>query len=417
MLLFLIKTIGILSIVSSLTGFAVLYLNESLPTKIRVKSGEEETFSFGLPIVASLVNANVLDEEVMIRFDEPVTFVGNQLSSYHLDLQLLGIFPLKQVELEVVEERYLTPIGLPIGIYIETEGVMVVNTGIVEARFGEIYPSDQILMVGDYIIAVDGFPIETKEELIDCIQDSGGEDLLLTINRNGQVFESKITPAETAEGTYKLGIWVKDNAQGIGTMTYIDEMGSFGALGHGIHDIDTGELVHLEEGSIYRTNIIAITKGSTGDPGELTGVIDYRLDFILGDIYQNTDHGIFGTSNYVLQSELRSLEALPIGYKQEVSLGPAQIISTVGEERITYDIEIIELDYQPSEVNKGIKIKITDEALLTETGGIVQGMSGSPIIQDGKIVGAVTHVLVNDPTRGYGIFIENMLESAENIAE
>ena len=192
-------------------------------------------------------------------------------------------------------------------------------------------------------------------------------------------------------------------------MTFVDEQGNFGALGHGINDVDTSLIMQLDSGTLYKTDIIAIKKGTKGDPGEMTGMIDYSDKNILGIITDNTEKGIFGSCNETMLSRIEA-EPLTIGLKQEVEAGPAQILCTVDGEPAYYDIVIKEVHLDNSNVNKGIVLQVTDPELIALTGGIVQGMSGAPIIQNGKIVGAVTHVLINDATSGYGIFIENMLE-------
>ena len=219
-----------------------------------------------------------------------------------------------------------------------------------------------------------------------------------------------VTPQQNTEGVYKLGIWIRDNAQGVGTMTYLDEKNGFGALGHGINDTDTADLMEVQSGSLYKTKIVNIRKGISGTPGELTGVIDYKKENRIGAISINSVEGIFGTLSQEEADEIQG-EALPVGLKQEVKKGEAQILSCLEEDGVPqlYTIEIKALHLDHDNINRGIEIQVTDERLLEKTGGIVQGMSGSPILQNGKIIGAVTHVFVNDPTRGYGIFIENML--------
>ncbi len=192
-------------------------------------------------------------------------------------------------------------------------------------------------------------------------------------------------------------------------MTYIDSEGNFGALGHGISDVDTSTLMEMYDGTLYQTEIIAIHKGSAGNPGEMTGMIVYSDENILGDITYNGEEGIFGYCNQTAL-QLAASDPLPIGLKQELHKGAAQILCTVNDQPEYYDIEITDIHLDHDNVNRGIELKVTDPVLLELTGGIVQGMSGAPIIQDGKFVGAVTHVLVQDSTRGYGIFIENMLE-------
>lgn len=406
-----IRLIGVLATFSSICGFAVQYYNDCLPSKICVTSGQEETLSFGLPVTGVIRHKEDRDSAMAINLNEPITLVANDLTSYDLELQLFGLFALKDVELEIVNEKYLIPAGIPIGIYLETEGVMIVDVGEVESSQGKVSPSKYILQKGDYVLAVNGQSVEKKGDLTKYIENCEGESLVFTINRDNQVFNARVTPVQNTEGEYQLGIWIRDNAQGIGTLTYVDELGSFGALGHGIHDSDTGKVVHIELGSLYETEIINIKKGTSGEPGELTGVIEYSERHVLGDIYSNTDLGIFGNCNMKLMRSLSEFEKLPIGYKQQVTLGPAEIVCSVDGERKYYDIEITAMHYDTQVQNKGLELLVTDPELLEKTGGIVQGMSGASIVQNGKIVGAVTHVLVRDSAKGYGIFIEDMLEA------
>jgi len=405
-----VQIIGLFATFSSVCGFAVQYYNECLPSKICVTSGQEETLSFGLPVTGVLKHKDSGDTAMAINLYEPITLVADNLTSYDLELQLFGLFALKDVELEIVREEYLIPAGIPIGIYLQTEGVMIIDVEEVESSQGKVSPAKYILQKGDYVLAVNGEGVSKKKELTEKIADCNGKSLVFTVNRDNQVFDAKVTPVQNTDGEYQLGIWVKDSAQGIGTLTYVDDLGSFGALGHGIHDSDTGNIVHIELGSLYQTEIIDIKKGQSGEPGELTGVIDYSKKNVLGDIYQNTDCGIFGNCNLKLMKELSELERIPIGYKQQVEVGPAQIVCTISGERAYYDIEITELHYDAAVENKGLEIKVTDPKLLALTGGIVQGMSGAGIIQNNKIIGAVTHVLVRDSARGYGIFIEDMMK-------
>ena len=215
-------------------------------------------------------------------------------------------------------------------------------------------------------------------------------------------------PVITEDGTGKLGIWVRSDTQGIGTMTYLDLNGRFGALGHGISDSDTGELVEISDGNLYDTRIVGIEKGSTGNPGVMSGVIYYGPGTMMGEITANTDQGIFGQVNQRLKSQITS-EPIEIGFHQEVKKGKAYIRSGVSGEIKDYEIEIMKGDESNIQDNKSLVLQVTDPELLSLTGGIVQGMSGSPIIQNGKLIGAVTHVFVQDSAKGYGIFIEKML--------
>lgn len=405
-----IRLLGAVACFYSLSGFAVQYYNECIPSKIRVTSGQEETLSFGLPVTGVIRHEKNSDTAMAINLQEPITLIAEELTSYELELQLFGIFSLKDVELEIVQEENLIPAGIPIGIYLETEGVMIVDVGEVDTSQGSVSPARYILQKGDYVLAVNGETIDKKKDFVNCIEACEGESLVLTISRENQVFDAKLTPVKNRDGIYQVGVWIKDNAQGIGTLTYVDGLGSFGALGHGIHDGDTGEVVRIDSGSLYETAIIDIKKGESGEPGELTGVIEYSRGNLLGDIYANTDCGIFGKCNGRLLNKLTDLEQLPIGYKQQVSLGAAEIVCSIDGERKYYDIEITAMHYDTPVENKGLEITVTDEELIEKTGGIVQGMSGAAIVQNGKLVGAVTHVLVRDSRKGYGIFIEDMLE-------
>ncbi len=349
-------------------------------------------------------------KSLSVNLSEPLTLYAEELESYTIKLKLFGLIPFKTVQVEVIDDKTLIPAGIPIGIYVKTQGVLVIATGEFEGPDGQTNaPASRLLKEGDYILKADGEAVTGKAEFMQRIADSGGEEMTLTILRDGQQFDISLTPQQNQNGEYKLGIWIRDNAQGVGTLTWLDEDNSFGALGHGINDMDTAELMNLEKGSLYKTEIISITKGENGSPGELTGVIDYNECNRIGTIQANTEEGIFGSLNEESASGIIST-AMPIGLKQEVEEGEAEILCSLGGEPELYTIEITGIHLDHDNVNRGLEITVTDERLLALTGGIVQGMSGAPIIQNGKLIGAVTHVLVNDPTRGYGIFIENMLE-------
>ena len=369
------------------------------------KNAEEVVAAAGMNVVN-----RVSQESLSVNLNEPLTLYAEELKSYHMELKLFGLIPFKTVQVEVIDDRTLIPAGIPIGIYVKTEGVLVIATGEFEGPDGQTYaPAARLLKEGDYILQADGETVTGKAAFMQRIADSGGEEMILTILRDGQQFDVSLTPEQNQNGEYKLGIWIRDNAQGVGTLTWLDEDNSFGALGHGINDMDTAALMNLESGSLYKTEIISITKGENGSPGELTGVIDYDECNRIGTIEANTEEGIFGSLNEESASGIIS-SAMPIGLKQEVEEGEAEILCSVGGEPELYTIEITGIHLDHDNVNRGLEITVTDDRLLALTGGIVQGMSGAPIIQNGKLVGAVTHVLVNDPTRGYGIFIENMLE-------
>ncbi len=322
---------------------------------------------------------------------------------------------LKEVSVRVVERKRVIPGGIPIGIYLETEGVYVVGTGEIEAEDGLSYePAYQIVQTGDYILAVNGKKIRDKDELIACVQENRSDIMILKLLRGEEVIQVRLHAVRTKEEDYKLGIWVKDDIQGIGTLTYMTEDAGFGALGHGITDTDTGELLETSCGSLYDTNILDIIKGEKGTPGEISGMITYSDRHIRGNIHKNTAAGIFGTIDQRVRADLNS-EAVEVGFKQEIRRGPALIRSSVSGELKEYQIQIQEIRLNEDDVNKGMVFQVTDPELLELTGGVIQGMSGSPILQNGKLVGAVTHVFVNDPSRGYGIFAETMISAGDSV--
>ena len=303
--------------------------------------------------------------------------------------------------------------GMPVGIYMKTDGVLVLGTDKIECTDGLKYePAKNLVKEGDYITGINGKEVMTKNELVLQVAKMDSPEAVLQICREGEEIQVKINAVQVTEKSYKLGVWVKDSMQGLGTITYLKEDGEFGALGHGIYDTDSSDLLEMRDGRLYQTDILGIKKGVKGVPGGIEGVIIYNPRNYLGKIEENTDLGIYGkVENVNALAEKKT--SVPIAKKKQIELGKASIFCTIGESIEEFEVEIEQIDFYPREKNKGMVIRITDEKLLEKTGGIVQGMSGSPIIQDGKLVGAVTHVLVNDPTRGYGIFIENMLEAAE----
>ena len=332
--------------------------------------------------------------------------------SYQGVCQLFGMIPLKTMEISVVSREELIPGGIPVGIYVQTEGVFVIGTGNVETKSGLVdSPAKNIVKTGDYITSVQGEKISAKQELIECLEQFSSEELILGIRRNNEQIEVAVKPVYTENGA-KIGVWVRDDTQGVGTLTYLSADGSFGALGHGISDADSELLMEVSCGKLYDCEIFDIIKGEKGTPGKLAGKIVYSQQNLYGDVTGNLSGGIYGKGNSHLKESV-SYNPMPIALMQEVEEGEAYIISSVSGKLEEYRVEIKKLHKGENDVNKGMELNVTDERLLEITGGIVQGMSGSPIVQNGKLVGAVTHVLVNDPTRGYGIFIENMLEAAE----
>jgi stage IV sporulation protein B len=394
-------------------GYSTLY--DKVPSVIRLRANTPQSLDLNVPMAGEVVSASGQGaaswgtDPVTIDLNRNVTLTAAASQKYQMDVKLFGILPFKQVDIQVIDDMELIPVGVTVGIYVKTDGILVVDVGSFEGGAGVSYsPAKYILMAGDYIMRVNNRPVNQREDFTKLVENSGGKEIVLSIRRGDESMDVKVKPVKDQGGTYKLGIWLRDDAQGVGTLTFIDENGNFGALGHGINDVDTSTLMEMEDGTLYKTEIISIKKGTSGSPGEMTGMIVYSNDRILGDIDANSLEGIFGTCNSGAMS-LSNAQPLPIALKQEITRGAAQILCNVDGAPQYYDVEITDIHLDHDNVNRGIELRVTDPELLAITGGIVQGMSGAPIVQNGKFVGAVTHVLVQDATRGYGIFIENML--------
>lgn len=386
-------------------AFAVQSFHRAIPDQMYVAIGQKVAYDFDVPVSVVLKEEST---EVFDNLSENVPGLGDV--KYTVTCKLFGIFPVKDVEVMLVEGDSVYASGMPVGIYAKTSGVLVIGSGAVMDLTGkECRPAENRIKSGDYIVRINGEPVSEKEDLIDKIDEFGSSREILGVMRNGEYIEVSMSPVKSSAGNYMLGIWVRDDLAGVGTLTYYKPDGSFGALGHAVSDGDTGTLMEMSEGWIYQTNIIGIRKGEDGNPGELSGVIDYSPECCLGSITENTFLGIHGKLDGNLE-KLTVGKNYEVAYKQDIKTGPAQIISYVSGESRTYGINIKSLEYSGTEENKGILFQVTDPELLNLTGGIVQGMSGSPIIQNGKIVGAVTHVFVSDASMGYGIFIEKMLK-------
>ena len=327
----------------------------------------------------------------------------------------LGLEREKAVNLEVITEKYLIPGGQSIGVRMDVKGVLIVGLEEIETITGEKVNPGLIcgLQIGDTILEVNGKKVYRASEVQKIVNDIKG-DLVLTIKRKSDIKEIHLTPVQAKnDDMYKLGIWVKDKTAGIGTLTYFDpETKEYGALGHAITDPETGSVLSVAEGELVNAKVESVKQGKAGEPGEIRGIF-YEAEAPLGKLKINSEFGVFGNCYKEIENPMFE-RPIPIGRKDTIKTGKALILTTLENNKIEpYEIEIEKINTRSRESNKNMTIKVIDPRLIAASGGIVQGMSGSPIIQDGKLVGAVTHVLVNDPTRGYGIFIENMLKAVE----
>ena len=418
----------LVSAICALMGFGYRTLATRIPDRIVLFANKTESFDFCLPMEAEVQlgeisqagtfffnNKKLTQDELRINLNDSFSMQGNETGSYSVIVRLFGRFTIKQSVLDVIESVDVIPLGVPIGIIAKTEGVLVLGTGNLTDTSGNVYEPDTLVKTGDYITEVGQQAINGKDELIAQIQACESKEAELTVRRGEESLTVKLPVVETANGDKKIGIWVRDDTQGIGTLTYITSDGKFGALGHGITDVDTGVLMEFAEGTIYTAEITSIIKGKSGEPGELSGVIHQGDRARLGTMKENTSQGIYGELTagadvFQRMFAIKELKACEIGFRGQAHEGAATIICAVDGQPKEYAIEIEKIKANVESVSKSLVIRITDENLLAMTGGIVQGLSGSPIIQDGKLIGAVTHVLVNDPTRGYGIFVENMLK-------
>lgn len=385
----------------------------TIPNKITLFEGQHYKLPKAVSVSASLTGN---DEAINLNQDQQtVTLRANEQGNEEMVLHLAGI-PIKKVDVDVLKNFRVIPGGQSIGVKLNTIGVLVVGHHQVLAQAGKVSPGELAgIKVGDIITEINGKRIEKMTDVAPFVQDSGksGVPLNIVVNRENEKINTKLSPMmDKDEQTYKLGLYIRDSAAGIGTMTFFHPAtNKYGALGHVISDMDTKKPIVVEDGQIVRSTVTSIEKGSNGDPGEKLARFSSDRE-VIGNIQRNSPFGIFGELNKDIKNGVMD-KPLPIALSHQVKEGPAQILTVVDDDKVDlFNIEIVSTIPQKFPATKGMVIKITDPKLLEKTGGIVQGMSGSPIIQDGKVVGAVTHVFVNDPTSGYGVHIEWMLNEA-----
>ncbi|MEH7083829.1 SpoIVB peptidase [Neobacillus drentensis] len=409
------KIIGGILLVSliSLIFFQPIQQYLAIPKTITVFEGQDYTFQKAVPVSASLVSQNsniTLDEG-----KNSVSMTASKNGKNEMLLEYAGI-PIKKVDVRVLKDFRVIPGGQSIGVKLNTVGVLVVGHHLINTISGKKSPGEIAgIKIGDIITEINGNKIEKMTDVAPFVQTAGqeGKALDMVISRESGKFTTKLTPLkDKGENIYKLGLYIRDSAAGIGTMTFIHPQSKkYGALGHVISDMDTKQPIVVEDGQIVRSTVTSIEKGSNGDPGEKLARFSSDRE-IVGNIQKNSPFGIFGEMVKELKNGVMD-KPLPIALSHQVKEGPAKILTVVNNDRVEeFDIEIVSTIPQKFPATKGMVIKVTDPKLLKKTGGIVQGMSGSPIIQDGKLIGAVTHVFVNDPTSGYGVHIEWMLDEA-----
>lgn len=394
------------------------------PSSIDIVKGENKNIDVAFPFFldCNQEKENVIEASLgqpnVTGFKKSYNLNGIDQGEAEIKLKLLGFIPVKNYNINVVDRPMLIPGGNAIGVRLNTKGVLIVAvTDVIGIDGKRNSPAKEAgLKVGDNIIEINGTKIKDAQHFVNMLNEIKDSKIKIRIQRNKGEFVTETVPIQSIQDNcYRLGIWVRDKTSGIGTLTYLDyNNNSFGALGHGIVDLDTGDLLPVDEGKIMGANISKIEQGKKGSPGEIRGAF-YETDNIIGDIDVNSEFGIYGNiSSSYLDKNLK--EPIQIGFKDEVKEGKAYILSTLDKEKVEkFEVEITKLEAQSKAQQKSMILKIVDEKLLNKTGGIVQGMSGSPIIQNNKLIGAITHVFINDPTKGYGLYIEWMLQEKEKL--
>lgn len=380
----------------------ILYYDHSLPNNYYISAGSELKIS-------DLIEAVPCSRAYLSEFAIP----AGSTDVKRVELRLLGIIPIKTVNIQEIDEPLLVPCGTPFGIKLLTDGVIAVELSSFDTGHGIASPAvDAGIKTGDIIKTIDGKKILSNEDIANIIEESEGKSLSVALVRNNSEMTVSVTPCKcSADNSYRIGMWVRDSSAGIGTLTFYDpENGSFAGLGHPVCDVDTGCIMPLYKGEVAEVTVNGVKKGKPGIPGELMG--SFSAGGAIGDLISNCENGLYGTLNGSVTDE----EPVKLGMRQEIETGKAYIYTTIdGKKAKKYEIIIEKIDLQDPDSGKNMIIKVTDEELLEKTGGIVQGMSGSPIIQNGKLIGAVTHVFVNNPAKGYAIFADTMYNCSVNV--
>nr|WP_143833724.1 SpoIVB peptidase [Oceanobacillus senegalensis] len=406
------RFIGVMLLIAVIAVPMLTPINKYLSIPSQIITTNKDT-PIEVPYLGEHITVDTTSEHVQAI--DSSTFHATEPGKSELVYEVSG-FPIKKVNLSVLEDLKVIPGGQSIGVQLQTLGVLVVGHHLVNTEDGTVSPGEEAeIAVGDVIVKINDKPVKEMKEIKDYVIKAGENKkaLDITIKRDKELIETTLEPVlDNKDDEYKIGLYIRDSAAGIGTMTFYEpESKKYGALGHVISDVDTKKPVQINDGTIVRSSVTSIDKGNNGVPGEKQAKFSIKENKI-GNITKNSPFGIFGELNTTIKNGKYD-KPMPIALSHEVKEGPAKILTVVEGEKVEeYEVEIISSVPQKYPATKGMVVQITDEELLDKTGGIVQGMSGSPIIQDNKIVGAITHVFVNDPTSGYGVHIEWMLQDA-----
>ena len=377
----------------------------NIPNKLVIFEGED--ISINLPIGIKIDNRNAL--EVSSNSKNKLSDKGTNVK---LNISLLNNIALKNVNVDILPRTKVIPVGSVAGVKLYTNGVLVVGMSEIEGEDKKIYKpyKESGIKEGDTIISINQTQINSTDELIKEVNKSKGKDIKVKYVHDENTLECSIKPVKTGKEDYKIGLWVRDSAAGVGTVTFYNQStNQFAALGHGILDIDTEKLINIASGEFVTTNILKIEKGEKGNPGRIQGTLEKQKE--IGKINQNTGFGIYGQVEDISSLNIDKSKEMEVALRDEIKTGKAEILCSLENGKVDkYEIEIKKIYKDNNYDNKSMRIKITDKRLIDKTGGIIQGMSGSPIIQDGKLVGAVTHVIVNEPLEGFAVFGDIMIK-------
>lgn len=395
-------------------GLMILYIYvvaiDSIPNNLIIFQGE----NLNLKTIAGLKIQSKQEGDTVEVLSNTGTKTINEVGKTNLKVSLFDHIFVKEVEVDVLPKTTVIPVGNVAGLKLYTSGVLVVGMSEIEGTDNKKYKpyENSGIKEGDTILAVNNQQIGSTEQLIETVNQSKGKNLSIEYRHEEETLACSITPVKTKETEYKLGLWVRDSAAGVGTVTFYDpSTKTFGALGHGITDIDTEQLINIASGEFVTTKILNITKGEVGTPGRIQGTVDHQKN--IGTISKNTKFGIYGKVDNISSLNMDTSKQMEVALREEIKLGKATILCSLENGKIEeYEIEIEKIFQENNYDNKSMQIKVTDSKLLEKTGGIIQGMSGSPILQNGKFIGAVTHVLVNNPEEGYAVFGDLMLKQA-----
>ena len=365
----------------------------------------------------TLLGLNIkLNDETIETSSNSSQSLTKQAGKSTLEVSLFDSINIKNVNVDVLPKTTVIPVGNIAGVKLYTNGVLVVGMSEIEGYDNKKYKpyENKGIKEGDTIVKIDEKLINSTEDLIETVNNSQGRDIKVQYIHQEETKECSISPVKTSSSQYKLGLWVRDSAAGVGTVSFYEPTSkTFGALGHGITDIDTNELINIASGEFVTTRILNITKGESGNPGKIQGTVENQTN--IGKIYKNSKFGIYGKVDNISSLNIDTSKEMEVALREEIKTGKATILCSLDNQQPQeYEIEIEKINKENNYDNKSMQIKITDQKLLEKTGGIIQGMSGSPVIQNGKFVGAVTHVLVNDPTKGYAVFGDIMLKQSKN---